>query len=134
MSGQAVSAAGAQWREIMDDKSFDNIARRLGGLRSRRAALKTAGGAAAVVFTALGLETSALAQVSIENHCKVPGLSCNKKKQCCGAKKKSKEIVCDLSNAGTGRRCCGRNRASCRDDNDCCLNYFCNIANECSLI
>src|SRR5215212_3656569 len=107
MSGQAVSAAGAQWREIMDDTSFDNIARRLGGLRSRRAALKTAGGAAAVVFTALGLETSARAQVSIENHCKVPGLSCNKKKQCCGAKKKSKEIVCDLSNAGTGPRCCG---------------------------
>src|SRR5215212_3561652 len=88
MSGQAVSAAGAQWREIMDDKSFDNIARRLGGLRSRRAALKTAGGAAAAaIFTALGLQNSALAQgiqVTIEANCLVRGETCQKKKDCCG--------------------------------------------------
>src|SRR5829696_5498491 len=86
MSGQAVSAAGAQWREIMDDKTFDNIARRLGGLRSRRAALKTAGSAAAfAVFTALGRETPALADdgVGIENHCLVRGAICQKKKDCC---------------------------------------------------
>jgi len=136
MSGQARSAAGAQWREIMDDKSFDNIARRLGGLRSRRAALKTAGGAAAAaVFTAIGLENSALAQeVGIENHCLVPGAICQKKKDCCGAKRKSKEIICNLSNAGSGNRCCGQRRASCLDNDDCCLNYFCNIQNECSLI
>ena len=119
----------------MDEKSFDNIARRMGGLRSRRSALRTAGcGAAAAVFTALGLEKSALAQVTIENHCLVRRAICQRNKDCCGFRRRSREIVCDLSNAGSGDRCCGRRSASCLADNDCCLNYFCNIQNECSLI
>jgi hypothetical protein len=122
---------------IMDEQRFDNIARRLGGIRSRRDALRTAGfGTVAAVFTALGLKNSALAQdVGIENHCITLGLRCENKKDCCGfSRKRRREIVCKLSNAGSGDRCCGQEKASCVDNFDCCLNYFCNINNECGLI
>ena len=121
----------------MDEQKFDNIARRLGRIRSRRDALKTAGfGTVAAIFTAFGLEQSALAQVvTIENHCLDRGVACDNKKQCCGfSKKRRKEIVCDLSNAGPGNRCCGKTRASCFSDDDCCALYFCNIGQECALI
>jgi hypothetical protein len=139
MSGQAVSAAGAQWREIMDDKTFDNIARRLGGLRSRREALKTAGGVAAAVFTAVGLENSALAEevVGIENHCKARRVTCEKPKECCGYRRKRKrEIVCKpITGLGGGDRCCGQNKASCFADDDCCQLYECNQNTlQCQLI
>jgi hypothetical protein len=118
----------------MDELRFDNIARRLGGLRSRRGALKTAGCGAAALFTAFRLEKSAFSQVTIENHCIARELSCEEKKKCCSfSRKRRKEIVCKLSNAGTGNRCCGQDRASCFDHDDCCLNYECNIGNECSL-
>jgi hypothetical protein len=111
----------------MDEQRFDNIARRLGGLRTRRAALKTAGcGTAAAVFAVLGLENSALAQVTTEDHCTVRTLACNRNKECCGySRKRRREIVCKPSNAGPGDRCCGQRRASCRDDADCCLTFRC---------
>jgi hypothetical protein len=118
----------------MDDQGFDNLARRLGGLRSRRSALKSAGcGTVAAVFAALGLEQSALAQATIENHCVVRREPCVRKLDCCGARRRSKEIVCDLSNAGSGIRCCGRNRASCFDDTDCCATFACNTAQRCAI-
>ena len=117
----------------MDDITFDNIARRLGGLRSRRAALKTAGGAAAAaVFTAIGLENSALAQeVGIENHCLVRGATCQKKKDCCGAKGNSKEIVCKTITGLQDNRCCGQQKASCLTDEHCCALYTCNTQGKC---
>jgi hypothetical protein len=123
----------------MDDKTFDNVARRLGGLRSRRAALKTAGGAvAAAVFTALGRENSALAEdgVSIENHCKARRVTCEKPKECCGYRRKRKhEIVCKPIPGLSGTRCCGQNKASCFADDDCCQLYECNQNTlECQLI
>ena len=119
----------------MDDRGFDNFARRLGGLGSRRSALKIAGcGAAAAVFAAFGLETSTLAQVTAQNHCKALGVGCTRARQCCGWRRKSKEIRCTASNAGTGQRCCGTTRASCLDDTDCCLNYFCNSLQECAFL
>src|SRR5215208_5092664 len=106
----------------MDEQKFDNIARRLSVLRTRRGALKTAScGAAAAIFSALGLEKSALGQVTIENHCVVRRGSCRRKLDCCGAKRNSKEIACGLSNFDTGDRCCGRRSASCVDADDCCL-------------
>jgi hypothetical protein len=118
----------------MDEQRFDNIARRLGGLRTRRAALRTAGfGTAAAFFTALGLEKSTLAQeVGVEDHCLVRRAICQKKKDCCGARRKSQEIVCDDSNAGAGKRCCGKNTASCTDDTDCCALFFCNGQLKCA--
>jgi hypothetical protein len=117
----------------MDDQGFDNIARRLGGLRTRRDALKTAGcGTAAAVFAALGLEKSALAQqVGIENHCLVRGERCDSKLECCGARRRSKEIVCKASNVDGADRCCGQAKASCLDDDDCCLAYTCNTNFRC---
>ena len=117
----------------MDEKGFDNIARRIGGLRTRRDALKTAGcGAAVAVFAALGLENSALARrVGTENHCRALGTPCTRARQCCGWRYKSPEIRCKDSNAGSGNRCCGQTSASCLDDTDCCLNYFCNAQEEC---
>jgi hypothetical protein len=119
----------------MDEQRFDNIARRLGGLRSRRDALKTVGCGAAAVFTALGLENSALAQeVGAENHCQVRGGPCLKKKECCGARRKSNEIVCKTSTAGPGTRCCGQKTAFCQDDTDCCQLFFCNSNFKCALI
>jgi hypothetical protein len=116
----------------MDEQRFDNIARRLGRIRSRRDALKTAGlGTVAAAFTAFGLEKSALAQVvTIENHCRVRGAPCpdNNKKKCCGyTKKHKKEIVCGPSTEGPGPRCCGQKNASCVDDTDCCLTYRCSV-------
>jgi hypothetical protein len=133
MSGRVISAAAAKGKDNMDGQRFDNIARRLGGPLSRRFALKVAGGgAAAAVFAALGLESSVLAgQVGTENHCLVRGERCTKKKQCCGARRKSKEIVCKISPAGEGTRCCGQKNASCLDDNDCCDLYFCNQELKC---
>src|SRR5215213_4777724 len=121
----------------MDDRGFDNIARRVGDLRSRRAALKIAGcGTVAAVFAALGLENSALAQdiqVGIEANCLVRGERCEKKKQCCGGKKNSKEIVCKTSAAaGTGLRCCGQAKANCLNNSHCCDLYFCNAQNRCT--
>jgi hypothetical protein len=117
----------------MDDQRFDNIARRLGGLRSRRSALKIAGsGAAATLFAALGLETSARARgISTENHCLVRGQRCESKGQCCGAVRRSKEIVCSTIAGMSGDRCCGKTTASCVDDDDCCELYFCNNQEEC---
>jgi hypothetical protein len=116
----------------MDDKGFDNIARRLGGLQSRRSALKTAGcGTAAAIFAALGLENSALAQIGIQNHCLVRGRECFRARDCCGWRRRTKEIVCRASNAGPGDRCCGQARASCEDDTDCCALYTCNTSFRC---
>ena len=103
MSGRAISGAVAKGKDNMDDQGFDNIARRLGGLRSRRSALKTAGcGTAAAVFAALGLEKSALAQVTIQNHCLVRGSACQRARECCGWWRKSREILCRTSTAGPG--------------------------------
>jgi hypothetical protein len=120
----------------MDDQKFDNIARRLGGLRSRREALKAAGVAVAAVFTGLGLDQSTLAQeFGTENHCVAYGVGCTNKKQCCGYNRRRKnEVVCDLSNAGPGDLCCGQTRASCFTDEDCCRNYFCSSAQQCALV
>ena len=82
----------------MDDTSFDNIARRLGGLRSRRAALKTAGGATvAAVLTAIGLENSALAQeVGIETTAWFEG-NMPEEERLLRRQAKSKEIICNTS-------------------------------------
>jgi len=124
----------------MDDRGFDNIARRVGELRSRRAALKIAGyGTVAAVFAALGLENSALAEgvVGIENHCKTRRVTCEKPKECCGYRRKSKrEIVCKpITGLPGGPRCCGQNKASCFDDDDCCQLYECNQNTlQCQLI
>ncbi len=113
----------------MDDRSFDNIARRLAAPRSRRGALKTAGhSTVAAVFTALGLENSALArEVGTENHCIVRRGSCDQKKKCCGySNNRKREIVCKPIPGFSGTRCCGQNKASCFDDTDCCQLYECN--------
>jgi hypothetical protein len=120
----------------MDDKGFDNIARRLGGLQSRRSALKTAGcGAAAAVFAALGLENSTLAQVTSQNHCLVRGRQCTRARECCGWRRGSKEIVCKPISGMSGNRCCGQGRATCNDNSDCCQLYQCNLSRlECQLI
>jgi hypothetical protein len=115
----------------MDDQKFDNIARRLGQLRSRRDALKIASCGTVAVFAALGLENSALAQVTIENHCKAIGTSCTKKKQCCGARRSSKEIVCSSIAGRTGKFCCGQATASCEFDTQCCSLFRCNNEGEC---
>jgi hypothetical protein len=120
----------------MDGQRFDNFARRLGELRSRRDALKAAGSAAAAVFIGLGLEKSTLAQeFGTEDHCAAYGVGCTNRKQCCGYNRRRKrEVVCGLSNAGPGNLCCGQTRASCFTDEDCCRNYFCSTAQECALI
>jgi hypothetical protein len=122
-------------REVnMDDRGFDNIARRLGGLRSRRSALKTAGcGTAAAIFAAFGLENSALAQITVERDCLVRGAQCQSARQCCGWKRNSKEIRCKTSTAGDGTRCCGQKGASCLNDTHCCSLFFCNSAQRCQL-
>jgi hypothetical protein len=116
----------------MDDRRFDNIARRVGGLRSRRSALKIAGsGTAAAVFAALGLENSARAgDLGVANHCVAQGANCSRKKDCCGARKRSKEIVCDIITGQEGRRCCGRRGASCGDDAQCCETFECNLITQ----
>lgn len=129
MRGLAVLAASAKGKDIMDDRGFDNIARRLGAIQSRRSAFKIAGsGAAGAVLAALGLESSALAgDLGATNHCLVRGSSCEKRKQCCGYRRKSRrEIVCKSSSAGPGLRCCGQSKASCVDTTDCCDLYECN--------
>jgi hypothetical protein len=133
MSGRNSLAASAYEEGLtMDEQRFDNVARRLGGLRSRRDALKTAGCGAVAVLAAFGLENSALAQqLSVADTCLAPGVPCQKSRQCCGFRRQSKKIRCKLSNAGTGNRCCGQRGASCFDDNDCCLNNFCNLENKC---
>jgi hypothetical protein len=103
--------------------------------RSRRGALRTAGlGTVAAVFTSFGLEKSALAQVTAENHCIVRRAICQKKKDCCGARRKSNEIVCSDSNFAAGNRCCGKSKASCIDDGDCCALFFCNAQLKCAHI
>jgi hypothetical protein len=111
----------------MDEKWFDNIARRVGGLRSRRDALKAAGGVAAAAFAALGLENSALAQVSTQDHCQVRGGTCITKRECCGWRRRSREIVCRPITGLSGDRCCGTDTARCTDDLDCCELFECNL-------
>jgi hypothetical protein len=111
----------------MDEKGFDNIARRVGGLRTRRDALKAAGcGTAAAIFAALGLENSALAQVTVQNHCRALGTPCTKASQCCGFRRRSTEIRCKPITGRSGTRCCGQARASCDTTDDCCELYECN--------
>ena len=113
----------------MDEQRFDNIARRVGGLRTRRDALKTAGcGTAAAIFAALGLEKSALAQqVGIQDHCKTLQVQCDKARECCGFRKGSTEIRCKNITGLSGERCCGQARASCNEDQDCCEDFECNL-------
>jgi hypothetical protein len=54
----------------MDDRRFDNIARRLGRIPSRRDALRSGSlGTVAAIFTAFRLEKSGLAPVTGENQC-----------------------------------------------------------------
>jgi hypothetical protein len=121
----------------MDEQRFDNIARSLAILRSRRGALKTAGfGTVAAVFSSLGPQKSALADFNTEHHCKEPGVPCGKKTECCGfTRKRPKETVCKPITGLDGPRCCGQARASCFEDQDCCQLYECNLNTfECQLI
>ena len=112
----------------MDDRGFDNIARRLGTLRSRRSALKTAGcGTVAAVFAALGLDNSALAQVTTQDHCKTLQRPCDRARECCGFRKGSSEIRCKTITGLSGERCCGQAKASCNEDRDCCQDFECNM-------
>ena len=75
-----------------------------------------------------GLEESALAQVTTQDHCQVRGGTCNKARTCCGWRRNSKGIACRPITGLSGDRCCGTATARCTDDLDCCELFECNVA------
>lgn len=111
----------------MDADRFDDLSRRLATDASRRRALQaiTAAGAAGLL-TRLGRGEAAAQDVDTEA-CKDRRTKCGKDRQCCGHKNR---IACDpvankCRNGSQRTRCCGRRKASCKGDCDCCKGLKC---------
>ncbi len=120
----------------MDARTFDGIARRLGGAHSRRQALRAAGLGLLAAAVGRGAGSVAAQDVDAERTCRLRLERCNKDNDCCedadGNKVFCKKVSNDCNRDHlNGKRCCGKKHATCADDCDCCSGHVCSDKNKC---
>lgn len=114
----------------MEDRRFDEMAKRLAAGGSRRTLI--GGGVGAALAAVLGLRVPA-AEAAVS--CREFRRKCTGADQCCGGKsacRRVTKLTCDLD----GRRCCGTEGAFCAngDTCSCCGDLVCNpTTNRCNL-
>jgi len=100
----------------MDGTTFDRLARTMaGGLRPRRAVLKSLAGGALAAPLALAADEAAAGR------CRKRLKTCTRAGQCCGRK-----VRCATSHGAGSDTCCGGQGATCSSDLTCCVPLFCN--------
>ncbi len=120
----------------MDASTLDRLAHMVGG--SRRAALRTALGGAAVAAAGIGASgigcdaKKKKCKKRKKNKCKGKARdeACSSNKECCT---NETNLACSVRNAGAIETvCCGALGAGCDADDDCCVGFRCDIGDgEC---
>ena len=127
----------------MDGSRFDNLTQLIGGISTRRIAVRSAlGGVAASAIAAVGLKATsgdtAAKKKRKKKKCKCKPLNadapCSSNKQCCtNETNRACAVAENASNSDT--TCCGALNGECggiNGDGDtvapfCCANYVCNV-------
>lgn len=113
----------------MDGSAFDKLVRLAGGGSTRRIALKSAlGGAAlaAVGLAASAIETTAKKKKKKCKKCKGKNLgeSCTSNKECC-TNETNRLCAIPSDPPSPGTFCCGGVGAQCSSTDDCCGDFTC---------
>ena len=115
----------------MDGKTFDSLLKLTATSTGRRRLVQAAAAAGIGGFLRRG---GATAQVVAEA-CQDRQSRCDRDRQCeCHSGDEFKNVVCDLlpdKCDKSGERCCGRARATCDRDCDCCKGHRCNGQKQC---
>ena len=120
-------AMDAKRRPRMDDKTFDSLVKLTATRTGRRRLFQVAGAAGIGSLLTRGV---ASAQDVVAAACQDRGTKCNRTRNCeCKNGSQFKNVVCEpLENKchKNGERCCGKAKATCKNNCDCCKNFKCN--------
>jgi hypothetical protein len=116
----------------MDDTGMVRVRERIDVERTRRTALTTALGAAALAALGVGTsgpETAAKKKKRCSCKPKAVGEFCTSNKECCA---NETNYICAIRAGQSGLRCCGGLGAKCPAPGDCCGGFDC-VSGRCRI-
>jgi hypothetical protein len=126
-----LTAMDVNRRYRMDGKTFDSLLKLTATSTGRRRLVQAA--AAAGIGGFVGRRGAAAGVVA--EACQSRQSSCNRDRECeCSSGDQFKNVVCDRLKKGCkkkGDRCCGRAKATCDRDCDCCKGHRCDNNKQC---